>query len=71
MDKIARPNGRQRAAREWLAVCATERALLSALIAARHLGLYHWSGNLDVATELEASVQDCFPTQKFHPTASL
>ncbi|MUN39441.1 hypothetical protein [Actinomadura litoris] len=52
--------------RERLAAWAIERALVSALIAVRHLGLYEWSQNLNVATELENRVGDCFPTQQFH-----
>ncbi|WP_433145197.1 hypothetical protein ACQPZ8_01655 [Actinomadura nitritigenes] len=55
--------------KEWLAACATEHALVCALVAARHLGLYAWDGELDVAAALATNVGDCFPTQQFQETA--
>lgn len=58
------PTMRTRAG-EWLGACATERALISALIAARHLDRYTWDGTFDIAAVLAANVWDCFPTQDF------
>ncbi|WP_433227553.1 hypothetical protein [Actinomadura formosensis] len=51
-------------AAEWLAVCATERALLHALIAARHLHRYTWAMPLDVGAAVASCVSGCFPTQQ-------
>lgn len=52
-------------AAEWLAACSTERALVSALVAARHLDRYTWEGSLDMSAALAANVWDCFPSQEF------
>lgn len=51
-------------AAEWLAVCAIERALLHALIAARHLHRYTWTTPLDVGAAVASCVSGCFPTQQ-------
>ncbi|MDL4770703.1 hypothetical protein [Actinomadura xylanilytica] len=70
LDTLTGQCGHRRVTLEWLAVCAVERALASALIAARHLGLYEWPQDLDVGVVLETNAGDCFPTQRFHSMAS-
>jgi hypothetical protein len=45
---------------ELLALCATERALISALAAAHSLGYYVWDGSLDVAAVVATNAWDCF-----------
>jgi hypothetical protein len=56
-------------AEQWLGLCATERALISALIAGRLLDRYTWHDALDIGAALAAGAQDCFPTQEF-PTSA-
>ena len=43
-----------------LAALMVERALLMALVCARHLGRYSWDGTLDTADIMAASTWDCF-----------
>lgn len=54
-------------AEEWLAACATERALIAGLVTSRRLSRYTWDGALDVGAVLAANVWDCFPSQDFSP----
>ena len=43
-----------------LAALTVERALIMALVCARHLGRYSWDGTLDTADIMAASTWDCF-----------
>ena len=43
-----------------LAALMVERALIMALVCARHLGRYSWDGTLDIADTIAASTWDCF-----------
>ena len=43
-----------------LAALTVERALIMALVCARHLGRYGWDGPLDTADIMAASTWDCF-----------
>jgi hypothetical protein len=43
------------------AALAVERALAIALLCARHLGHYDWSGTLDTAAVMAATTWDCLP----------
>jgi len=47
------------AAAEMLAALMVERALIMALVCARHLGRYSWDGILDTADVMAASTWDC------------
>jgi hypothetical protein len=38
-----------------------ERALIVALVCARHLGRYTWEGTLNTGDIMTASTWDCFP----------
>ena len=49
------------AAAEMLAALMVERALIMALVCARHLGRYSWDGTLDTADVMAASTWDCLP----------
>jgi len=40
---------------------AVERALIMALICARHLGRYTWEGTLDIEEIMAASSWNCLP----------
>ena len=46
-----------------LAALAVERALMIALICARHQGRYKWAGTLHLAAVLAAAAWDCLPRQ--------
>jgi hypothetical protein len=48
------------AAARMLAALLVERALIMALVCARHLGRYNWDGTLDIADIMAASTWDCF-----------
>jgi hypothetical protein len=50
---------------EWLAACATERALICALTAGRSLGRYTWEDTLDISAAMAANAWDCFSSQDF------
>jgi hypothetical protein len=50
-----RPAGRQAAA------SAVERALMIALVCARHQGRYDWTGTLSIAQVMAAATWDCLP----------
>jgi hypothetical protein len=54
-------------AAEGLAAYSTERALISALVTARHLERYTWQGDLDIGSVLATNVWDCFTSQEFTP----
>ena len=47
------------AAARMLAALMVERALVMALVCARHLGRYSWAGTLDTADIMAASTWDC------------
>jgi hypothetical protein len=51
----------QQAAAEVLAALAVERALIIALVAARHRGRYTWAGTLRTDEIMAADAWDCFP----------
>ncbi len=53
------PAGLGEAAAGMLAALLVERALVMALVCARHLGRYHWDGTLDMADIMAASAWDC------------
>jgi hypothetical protein len=42
-------------------VGAVERALMIALVCARHLGRYEWAGTVRIAPVLAAVTWDCLP----------
>jgi hypothetical protein len=44
-----------------LAALLVQRALIMALVCARHLGRYSWEGTLDTAEIMAASTWDCLP----------
>jgi hypothetical protein len=46
------------------AACAVERALVIALLCARHSGRYEWTGTLDTKTLMDASAWDTLPWQE-------
>ena len=46
-------------AARMLAALMVERALIMALVCARHLGRYSWAGTLDIADIMAASTWDC------------
>jgi hypothetical protein len=48
------------AAARMLAALMVERALVMALVCARHLGRYSWDGTLDIADIMAAGTWDCF-----------
>lgn len=49
------------AAAGMLAALLVERALIMALVCARHLGRYRWDGTLNTADSMAASTWDCLP----------
>ena len=49
------------AAAELLVALMVERALIMALVCARHLGRYRWDGTLNTADIMAASTWDCLP----------
>jgi hypothetical protein len=49
----------EKAAAGMLAALMVERALIMALVCARHLGRYSWEGTLDVGEIMAASTWDC------------
>ena len=59
------PVAEQVHALEWLAVCSIERALINALIAARHLDRYTWEGTFGIGAALASNIWDCFTSQEF------
>ncbi len=49
------------AAAGMLAALLVERALIMALVCARHLGRYHWDGTLNTGDIMAAGTWDCLP----------
>jgi hypothetical protein len=48
---------------------AVERALMIALVCARHLGRYEWAGTLHIGLVLSAATWDCLPQSAADPPA--
>jgi hypothetical protein len=53
--------GADRAAGRQAAVLAVERALMIALVCARHQGRYEWAGTLSIGPVMAAATWDCLP----------
>jgi hypothetical protein len=60
-DGVAFAVPEEPAAGELAAVVAVERALVIALLSARHLGRYTWEGTLRADEIMAAGAWDCFP----------
>jgi hypothetical protein len=53
------------------AALAVERALMIALLCARHKGRYYWSGTLRTGQVMAAATWDCFPWPAAEPSGRL